>query len=79
MTNLDRAIALEKEVKDLRDFYRAQGMSEVVRLFSEDFDFLMRQKKIKDYAGELSFEGREIMRGPRKKKPRKKRPPDMFA
>ena len=75
----DRARKLFDDAMKLRIFYRSQGSSEIVMLYAEDFDFLKKRKDIVEFEAVdgFWFEGQiEVRRGARKKKPRKKRPPE---
>lgn len=76
MTNLARITDLEREVQGLYNFYKANCQPETVRLFSEDFDFLEKQKKLAHFAEETTFCGYRVAKGPKRKKPRKRRPPE---
>ena len=76
----DRERAIISEARELRDFYQSQGLKPLVRLFAEDYDFLKKRRAIQsspefgESIGDLDYVN--IIRGPRKRKPRKKRPPD---
>lgn len=81
MTVQDREVVLTNEVTDLRDFYRSQGMPEVVRMLKEDYDFMTKRGKVtkhEDGIERISADGGyiDVSCGPRKKKPRKRRPPE---
>lgn len=74
----DRENAIIKEARELRDFYRGHGLKTIVRLFAEDYDFLKKRKSIKPHlpVGEEigGLDSVEILRGPAKKKARKRKP-----
>ena len=71
---------LIKSVCELRDWYRSQGMTERVTLFAEDFDFLKRRKKIRELPTGTWLDSEfEVMRGHRKRRPRKKRPSESLV
>jgi len=75
----DRTRKLFDDAMKLRSFYRTQGGNEIITLYAEDFDFLKRRKDIVKFDAVDGFwlEGQiEVRRGYRKKKPRKKRPPE---
>ncbi len=75
----DRELAIINEARELRDFYKSQGQKTIVRLFTEDYDFLKKRKAIHpampvgDEIGGL--DSVNIIRGQRKKRVRMKRPP----
>lgn len=74
----DRELAIINEARELRDFYKAQGLKTIVRLFAEDYDFLKKRRVIKSAmpVGEEigGLDSVNIIRGQRKKKVRKRRP-----
>lgn len=76
----DRQTAIINGARELRDFYKSQGLKAIVRLFAEDYDFLNKRKAIHpampigEEIGDL--DSVNIIRGPRKRKIRKKRPPE---
>lgn len=76
MSNESRYAAIETEVRDLYNFYKANSMPETVRLFKEDFQFLKKKGKLMEFGSEITFAGYRVSEGPPKKKPRKKRPPE---
>ncbi len=69
----DRQTAIEKEVEAIRDVYRMNDASEVVTLFAEDYDFLMKREQISK-AGYLLENRVQVRRGQRKKKVHRRRP-----
>jgi len=74
MTNaFDREQAIISETRELLSFYELNGGPDVIRLFAEDYDFLDKRKVI--IHGERdSLDNMWVIRGQRKKKPRKRRP-----
>lgn len=74
----DREAAIIQEARELRDFYKSQGLNTIVRLFAEDYDFLKKRKAIQPAmpVGEEigGLDSVQIIRGQRKKKARKRRP-----
>jgi len=79
MTILDRANDLMKEAAELRDAYIEQGRNECVTLFLEDYDFLLKHGDIANNHFHHYLHGDvEVMRGPRKKKIRKRRPKEVL-
>ena len=79
MSATEREVTLRKESRALRDFYASQGGVRPVSLFAEDFDWLQKRGSLNSYNETHYLDGIEVKRGPRKRKPRKKRPPEMFA
>ena len=76
----DRQNELIDEATALRDFYVEQRLPDVVTLFEEDFDWLMKRKAIIEFdaAPGLWLDGKiKVRRGPRKKRARRKRPPEL--
>ncbi len=69
----DRQRAIVKEVKDIIHTYKLAEKPEVVTLFAEDYDFLDKREAI-DSLGCLR--GMKVVRGQRKRKARRKRPPE---
>ena len=78
MTVQDRELVLISETKELHEFYSSVGKDCDVTLFAEDFDFLRRRGKIASHGEKFWLEGIYVKRGDRRKKARKKRPPEMF-
>ncbi len=76
MSALEREIKLMSEVRDLVDLYRASGNKSAVSIFAEDYDFLLRRKKIFEAVDCPYLGGIQVSRGARKKKARRKRPPE---
>ena len=74
----DRELAIISEARELRDFYKAQGLKTIVRLFAEDYEFLKKRKVIKPAmpVGEEigGLDSVQIICGPKKKKARKRKP-----
>ena len=74
----DREAAIIAEARELRDFYKSQGLKSIVRLFAEDYDFLKKRGSINPSmpVGEEigGLDAVQVIRGQRKKKARKKRP-----
>ena len=69
----ERQTTLEGEVRAIRDVYRENGVSEIVTLFAEDFDFLKKREQINSL-GCLKADDIKVSRGQRKKRARKRRP-----
>ena len=69
----DRQREIVKEVEDIIQTYRLADKPEIVTLFAEDYDFLEKREAI-DSLGLLK--GMSIVRGQRKRKKRRKRPPE---
>lgn len=77
-TVIDREVRLMNEVRDIYDFYTHQGNESEVTLFAEDFDFLKKRGKIAPHGNRYWLGGIYVKRGDRKRKARRKRPPEMF-
>ena len=71
----DREWALRKEIIAVRDVYHLAEKPEVVQLFAEDYDFLAKRGQISG-TGYLVSEQIEVRRGTKKRKQRRKRPPE---
>ena len=70
----DREVKLEREIRELAIFYRDVGKPQTtVTLFAEDYDFLEKRGRIQ-YGRAF---GVRIKRGDPKRRPRRKRPPEM--
>ena len=75
----DKQRRLETDARELLKFYRAQRISSPITIFAEDFDWLLKREAIKEYE---AYEGLwldkdiPVRRGDRKRKVRKKRPPE---
>lgn len=77
----EREERIRQELIELREFYDSQGnQSDMIRMWQEDFDFMLKRGKINktklgstwvNIPGGMLF----VTRGPRKRKKRKKRPP----
>lgn len=75
----ERYERLRTECIRLRDILRSNGQDETVAIYAEDWAYLERLEAIStEISGERTFEGCYIKKGPRKRKARKKRPPDLF-
>ena len=79
MTVAEREIKLMSEVRDLVDFYCACGNKSVVSIFAEDYDFLLKRKKIFQAVDAAHLGGIQVSRGPRKKKVSRKRPSEFWG
>ena len=76
----DREAKLIADAKELRDWYRQFGKPAAVTLFSEDYTFLRKRKKIAVTDEGAFLDGEiEVRCGHPKRRKRKKRPPELFA
>ena len=78
MSVADREIKLTNEVRDLYDFYTLNSIDTDITLFAEDFDFLRKRGKIAPHGERFWLGGIYVKKGDKKRKPRRKRPPEMF-
>lgn len=75
----DRQNRIIGEINDLRDFYRAQKKPEFVTMFQEDFDWMKKRKQIAETPSGFYVDSIRVLRGPRKRPARKRRPKESLV
>ncbi len=67
-TALDRENTLLKEVEEVRAIYKLNGLTQPIRMFAEDYDFVKKRGSLHKFGS--------VVRGDRKKRRKAKRPPE---
>lgn len=78
-TSFDREVRLIEAVRELRDFYRAQNKPDFVTMYQEDFDWMKKRGKIVETQSGHYLDSMRVVRGYRKRKPRKRRPKEVLV
>ncbi len=78
-TAADREHALIKEARDLCSTYVSNGQPAIVRLFAEDYNFLLRRHSIVEFHGAARLDGDiSVVKGAKKLKRYTKKPPEVL-